>query len=324
MREIRFNEIEGIKLGHAKNDKAVTGCTVVISKEGATAGVDVRGGAPGTRETDLLDPVNLVDKVNGVFIAGGSAFGLDVATGIMEYLEENNIGFKVGAIKIPIVTGAVLYDLNIGDSKVRPDKKMGYEACVNSENNEEASGNIGAGLGATVGKYKGAEFSMKGGLATYAVQVRDLKVGVVVAVNCMGDVVDSKTSTIIAGTLNNSKDGFVNSEELLISRYDSGHDEIENTFTMNTTIGIVVTNAKLTKAEAKKIASMAHDGYARTMRPSHTMFDGDTIFALGTGKIEVDVNLVGLLAAIVVEKAVLRGVKEAEPIEGYKACKDFL
>ncbi|MBZ9685945.1 P1 family peptidase [Clostridium estertheticum] len=319
MREISFNEIEGFKLGHAKNEKAVTGCTVVISKEGATAGVDVRGGAPGTRETDLLDPVNLVDVVHGVFISGGSAFGLDVATGIMEYLEEKDIGFKAGLTKIPIVTGAVLYDLSIGDSKVRPDRKMGYEACVNSENKVESYGNVGAGLGATVGKYSGAEFSMKGGLATYAVQVRDLKVGAVVAVNCMGDVVDPKNGAIIAGTLNDSKDGFVNSEELLIG----GYGEIENPFIMNTTIGIVVTNAKFTKAQAKKIASMAQDGYARTMRPSHTMFDGDTIFALGTGEIEVDVNLVGLLAARVVEEAVLRGVKDAEPIEGYKAYKDF-
>jgi L-aminopeptidase/D-esterase-like protein len=319
LREISFNEIEGFKLGHAKNEKAVTGCTVVISKEGATAGVDVRGGAPGTRETDLLDPVNLVDVVHGVFISGGSAFGLDVATGIMEYLEEKDIGFKAGLTKIPIVTGAVLYDLSIGDSKVRPDRKMGYEACVNSENKEQAYGNVGAGLGATVGKYRGAGFSMKGGLATYAVQVRDLKVGAVVAVNCMGDVVDPKTGTIIAGTLNDSKDGFVNSEELLISAYG----ELDNPFIMNTTIGIVVTNAKLTKAQAKKIASMAQDGYARTMRPSHTMFDGDTIFALGTGEIEVDVNLVGLLAARVIEEAVLRGVKESEPIEGYKAYKSF-
>ncbi len=315
MKEINFNDIQGIKIGNAQNMKGPTGCTVVICEEGAAAGVDVRGGAPGTRETDLLNPVNLVDKIHAVMLSGGSAFGLDAASGAMQYLEERNIGFDVGVTKVPIVCSAVLFDLAIGDFKIRPDKAMGYEACVNSELNECRQGNIGAGAGATVGKILGPEYAMKGGLGCYAVQVGELQVGAVIAVNCLGDVVDTSTGKIIAGVLNKEKNGFADTEKIMISKYD----EKKNLFSGNTTIGVVVTNGKFTKTEMNKIASMAHNGYGRTIRPAHSMADGDTIFTMATGKVEADINVVGLLAARVVEQAVINAVKNAESILGYKA-----
>lgn len=320
MKEILVNEIEGIKIGNAENLKGPTGCTVVICEEGSTAGVDVRGGSPGTRETDLLDPVNLVDKIHAVVLAGGSAFGLDAASGVMQYLEEKNVGFDVSVTKVPIVCSAVLFDLVIGDHKIRPDKTMGYEACKNSEHNQFKEGNVGAGAGATVGKILGSKNSMKGGLGCYAVQVGELQVGAVIAVNCLGDVIDPSTGKIIAGALNEDKKTFANTEEIMISRYS----EKKNLFSGNTTIGVVITNGKFNKSEMNKIASMAHNGYGRSMRPAHSIFDGDTIFTMSTGKIDADINVVGLLAARVVEKAVVRAVKNAEGILGYKSYSDVV
>lgn len=320
MKEILVNEIEGIKVGNAQNLKGPTGCTVVICEEGAAAGVDVRGGSPGTRETDLLDPVNLVDKIHAVVLAGGSAFGLDAASGAMQYLEEKNIGFDVRVTKVPIVCSAVLFDLVIGDHKIRPDKAMGYEACKNSELNKCREGNEGAGAGATVGKILGPENSMKGGLGCYAVQVGELQVGAVIAVNCLGDVIDPSTGEIIAGALNEDKKTFANTEKIMISRYS----EKKNLFSGNTTIGVVITNGKFTKSEMNKIASMAHNGYGRAMRPAHSIFDGDTIFTMSTGKVDADINVVGLLAARVVEQAVMRAVKTAKGVLGYKAHKDIM
>lgn len=320
MQEILFNQIEGIKIGNAQNLNGPTGCTVVICEEGASAGVDVRGGSPGTRETDLLDPVNLVDKIHAVVLSGGSAFGLDAASGAMQYLEERNIGFDVSVTKVPIVCSAVLFDLVIGDYKIRPDKSMGYEACVNAELNQCSEGNIGAGTGATVGKILGPEYSMKGGLGCYALQVGDLKVGAVIAVNCLGDVIDPATGEIIAGVLDKDKKNFAGTEKIMINNYS----EKKNLFSGNTTIGVVVTNAKFSKSEMNKIASMAHNGYGRSMRPAHSIFDGDTIFTMETGKVEADINVVGLLAARVVEQAVVRAVKNAEGILGYKAYKDMI
>lgn len=320
MQEILFNQIEGIKIGNAQNLNGPTGCTVVICEEGASAGVDVRGGSPGTRETDLLDPVNLVDKIHAVVLSGGSAFGLDAASGAMQYLEERNIGFDVSVTKVPIVCSAVLFDLVIGDYKIRPDKSMGYEACVNAELNQCKEGNIGAGTGATVGKILGPEYSMKGGLGCYALQVGDLKVGAVIAVNCLGDVIDPATGEIIAGVLDKDKKNFAGTEKIMINNYS----EKKNLFSGNTTIGVVVTNAKFSKSEMNKIASMAHNGYGRSMRPAHSIFDGDTIFTMATGKVEADINVVGLLAAEVVEQAVVRAVKNAEGIFGYKAYKDMI
>ena len=319
MEEIKFINIDGIKVGHAQDIEAGTGCSVVLCEEGASAGVDVRGGAPGTRETDLLNPVNLVDKIHGVSLAGGSAFGLDAASGVMQYLEEKNVGFDVGVGKVPIVPSAVLFDLTVGNSKVRPDKEMGYRACINSENNDkDLQGNIGVGTGATVGKFLGPEHSMKGGLGSYCVQIGDLKIGALIAVNCLGDVINPGNGRILAGAL--KEDGtFANTEETMINSYS----EKKNVFSGNTTIGVVATNAILTKSEANKIASMAHNGYGRTIRPAHSMFDGDTIFTMATGKVQADINVIGLLAARVVEKAIVNAILNTSTMYGYIAHKDL-
>ena len=309
MKEIKFCDIDGIKLGHAENKKGGTGCSVVICEEGATGGVDVRGGSPGTRETDLLNPMEMVDKINAVVLSGGSAFGLDASAGVMEYLENKDIGFDVTVAKVPIVCQAVLFDLAFGDPKVRPDKEMGFNACKNSEiYKDDINGNIGAGYGATVGKFLGNSYAMKGGLGTYAIKLGELEVGAIVAVNCLGDVVDPSDLSFIAGAYDRENNKFLNTENIILENFEHP----KNPFKGNTTIGIIVTNAKFTKAEANKVASMAHNGYGRTMRPAHTMFDGDTIFTMATNKVAGDVTTVGMLAAKVMEKAIIRGVKSAQ------------
>ncbi|MCK9217264.1 MAG: P1 family peptidase [Firmicutes bacterium] len=317
MEKVDIVSMPGIKIGNAEDIESATGCTVIICKDGAVAGVDVRGGAPGTRETDLLNPENLVDKVHGVLLAGGSAFGLDAASGIMEYLEGRGIGFDVGITKVPIVIGAVLFDLEIGNYKIRPDKKMGYEACINSERIQFNDGNVGAGTGASVGKILGIKGAMKGGLGSCCFKIGELCVGALVAVNCLGDVIDPTNNKIIAGAL--KEDGsFLDSEDFIIKSQGGNH-----VFAGNTTIGAVITNAILNKAQASKVASMAHNGYARTIKPSHTMYDGDTIFVLSQGKINADISAVGTLAALAVEQAVLNGVKKAKGAYGLKSVSDL-
>jgi len=320
MYTIPFTDIDEIKLGHEQDLENLTGCTVLLCESGAVAGVDVRGGAPGTRETDLLNPMNLIDKIHAILLSGGSAFGLDAAGGVMQYLEEKDIGFDVGVAKVPIVTGAVLFDLAVGNPKIRPDKDMGYRACINANNQTCPEGNIGAGTGATVGKFLGLEYAMKGGLGCYALQVGDLKVGAVVAVNAFGDVINPKTGEIIAGTLNADKTSFANTSKSFLSLIDKNQ---HNLLTGNTTIGIIATNAKINKSQANKIASMTHDAYARTIRPVHTMADGDTIFALGTGKVTADINVIGVLANEVMEMAILRAIKSANSVLGIKAYEDI-
>lgn len=321
MKEINIADIDGIRIGHSQDDIGATGCTVLIAEEGASAGVDVRGGAPGTRETDLLDSVQLIQKVNAVVLSGGSAFGLDAAAGVMEYLEDRNIGHDVGVTKVPIVCQAVIFDLICGDMKVRPDKEMGMAACIDSEKyNENVNGNIGAGTGAVVGKFKGPQFAMKGGLGTYAVQIGDLKIGAVVAVNCLGDVINPENGNIIAGALEEDLITFANTEKMMIEMYDVKKDA----FNGNTTIGVVVTNADLTKPEANKVASMTHNAYGRTMRPAHTMFDGDTIFTMATGKVKCDVNVAGLLATKVMEEAIIRAIKSTESNYGFKSYTEIM
>ena len=314
-----FTDIEGIDVGHAQNLDAATGCTVIICKDGATAGVDVRGGAPGTRETDLLNPVNLVQKIHAVMLAGGSAFGLDAAAGIMKYLEEKHIGFDVGVTRVPIVCGAVLFDLTIGDYKIRPDKEMGYAACVNANHRQCPQGNVGAGAGATVGKILGMNRAMKSGLGCYALQVGDLKVGALVAVNCLGDVIDPETGKKLAGPLDEDGRTLADTEDIMIKAYA----EKKNLFSGNTTIGVIATNAALDKAQVGKLASMSQNGYARTMRPAHTMFDGDTIFALSTGFVAADLSVVGLLAARVMERAVVEAIKNTSSLCGLKCHRDL-
>jgi len=314
-----ITDVPGIKVGHSQNLKAGTGCTVVICEKGAATGVDVRGGAPGTRETDLLNPMNLVDRAHAVYLGGGSAFGLDGATGVMKYLEEKEVGFDVVVTKVPIVPGAVLFDLGVGDYKVRPDAKMGYDACLNATEEEARQGNIGAGTGATVGKVFGGFRCMKSGLGTASLKAQELIVGAVVAVNCLGDVIDPESGEIIAGVLTENKKGFASTMSFL-RNFPQGS---RSNFSENTTIGVIATNAKLTKAGASKVAVMAQDGYARTISPAHTMFDGDTIFCMATGEIEAGVNVVGAIAAEVMARAIVKAIKNTKSLFRLKSYQDL-
>lgn len=312
-------DVPGIKVGHSQDLKAGTGCTVIICDKGAVAGVDVRGGAPGTRETDLLNPVNLVNQVQAIYLSGGSAFGLDGASGVMKYLEEKGIGFDVVVTKVPIVPAAVLFDLGVGDYRIRPDARMGYDACLKASEEEVRQGNIGAGTGATVGKIFGGLRCMKSGLGTASFMSQELIVGAIVAVNCFGDVVDPKSGEIIAGVLTEDKKGFVDTMALLKSLPQG----IGSDFLKNTTIGVIATNAKLTKAGATKVAVMAQDGYGRTINPAHTMFDGDTIFCMAIGETKAGVNVVGAIAAEVMARAIVKAVKSAESLFGLLSYKDL-
>ncbi|MEG0372222.1 MAG: P1 family peptidase, partial [Clostridium sp.] len=253
MREIKFSDIDGIKLGHAGNIKAGTGCTTIICEKGGVCGVDIRGGAPGTRETDLLDPSAMVDKVHSIVLSGGSAFGLDSCSGVMNYLDENNIGFSVGNINVPIVCGAVIFDLEVGDPTIRPDKSMGYEAAKNSNNySDDIQGNVGGGIGASVGKILGLDSAMKGGFGSYAIDLNGLQVGAAVLVNAMGDIICPETNEIIASALGENNT-LLSTEDIMIN----SHNKTLNTYNGNTTIACIVTNASFSKAQAKKISSMA-------------------------------------------------------------------
>ena len=319
MQPIEFSQIENFNVGHAQDLTAGTGCTVILCKTGAVTGVDVRGGAPGTRETDLLDPVNLVQQAHAVLLTGGSAFGLDAAAGVMAFLEERQIGFDVQVTHVPIVCGAALFDLNVGDPQVRPDKYMGYQACVNARQDETSLGNMGAGTGASVGKLLGMDRAMKGGLGSFAFQAGDLKVGALVAVNCLGDVLDPVTGKKRAGLLNEDRTAVDDTENQMVDALKAG----SNLFAGNTSLGVIVTNADLTKARAAKLASMAHNGFARTMRPAHSMFDGDTIFAMSCGTVAADLSVVGLMAARAMERAVVAAVEKTQSLFGLPACRDL-
>lgn len=318
MREIKITDINGIQVGQAENVEAGTGCTVILCKEGAVAGVDVRGGGPATRETDLLNPINMVEKIHAVMLSGGSAYGLDAASGAMQYLEEHDCGFDMQVCKVPIVCGASLFDLTLGNPKVRPDKKMGYQACVNSEMNEFIQGNHGAGTGASVGKLLGFDMAMKSGIGTYGVQIGDLQVACVCAVNACGNVVDYKSNEPLAGVYNPKLNKLIPYEDLLLKM-----NELRKLQDGNTTIACVVTNAKLSKAQCTKIAGIAHNGYARAIHPVHTMSDGDTIFVLSTNEVEVMPDEVGILATEVIATAIKNAVLYAESAYGLKAYKDL-
>ncbi len=317
-----ITDIPGIEVGQAQNDEALTGCTVVLCRKGAVAGVDVRGGAPGTRETDLLDPVNLVEKVHAVVLAGGSAFGLDAAGGVMRYLDENGIGFDTGAGKVPIVPAAILFDLNLGRGDVRPDAEMGYRAAASASIDAPAEGNAGAGSGASVGKIFGLKSAMKAGIGTASIQVGGLIVGAIVVVNSFGDVIDPQTGQIVAGArsinlgpLKLGEEGYFGNT-LEIMKTFIGRTVLGFATKSNTVIGVIATNAKLTKPEATKVAQMAQDGLARTIRPAHTMLDGDAIFALATGEKKADPSTVGAFAAEVAAQAIIRAVQKATPAGG--------
>jgi L-aminopeptidase/D-esterase-like protein len=310
-------DVPGVKVGNAENMQALTGCTAILFEGGAVAGVDVRGSAPGTRETDLLNPVNLVDKVHAICLSGGSAFGLDAASGVMKYLEEKDIGLDVGVAKVPIVPAAVLFDLPYGDWKVRPDRQMGYEAAKMADTGRFHTGNYGAGCGATAGKLAGPGYCMKGGLGTASLKLKNgVVIGAVVAVNPGGDVRDPATGEILAGPYKDGK--LLDSIKLLEQNYQPSIPAGSNT-----TIGVVAVNAQLTKAEATKVAQMAQDGYARTIFPAHTMFDGDTIFVAATGGERVPVDVIGGLAAKVMAEAIVNAVKSAETAAGIIAYKDL-
>ena len=293
-----ITDIDGIKVGHAQNFDAGTGLTVLIPPKGNTASVDVRGGGPGTRETDLLNPVNTVSEVSSLVLSGGSSYGLAGSVGVVEELEKDGIGFEVPNGIVPIVPQAILYDLDYKSYKIRPDKKMGRDAYKNASFDENRQGIIGAGTGATVGKALGKEFSMKSGLGSATISLGDLKVSALVAVNAMGDIFDDEKNKQIAGILKNNK--FIPTIEVL--------EKISEKNSLNTTIGIIATNGKFSKTELRKIASMTHNGYARAIRPVHTMMDGDTIFSLATNKVSADLNLVGSLGAKVMARAIANAI----------------
>lgn len=320
-----ITDVPGIKLGHHTLTKRPTGCTVLLCEEGASAGVDVRGSAPGTRETDLLDPINYVQQVQAILLSGGSAYGLAAATGVMRYLEENNLGFKIGKGVVPIVPAAILMDLGVGDFSIRPDEEAGYLACMAAKAEASAEGNVGAGAGATVGKMFGMDYAMKGGLGTasYKVPGTEIVVGAIVAVNAVGDVYAPNSRQILAGARSEDGKGFRDTMSAIMQ----GHGVVKSGGA-NTTIGAIATNVPFDKAQLKKIAGMAHDGFARTINPIHTMWDGDTIFALSTGKatgVEADVTAIGAIAATVMAEAVARAVVNADSLKDLNlpAYKDF-
>ncbi len=318
-----LTDVAGLLVGHFTDRRRPTGCTVVLAEMGAVCGVDVRGGAPGTRETDLLDPVNTIQAVHAVVLTGGSAFGLDAATGVVRYLEEKGIGFPVGVGKVPIVPAAVLFDLGVGDWKIRPDAQAGYEAARAATSGPVGEGSIGAGAGATVGKLFGPAGAMKGGLGTASVRRPDgAVVAALVAVNALGDVVDPDSGRVLAGARTPDGKTMRGATAALLAGETPGRPLSGQ----NTSIGVVATNVKLTKAEARKVAQMAHDGLARAIRPVHTPWDGDTLFALSTGAVATEgeaAMLVGALAAEAVARAVVRAVETATGLPGLPSATEF-
>jgi len=317
-----ITDVQGVKVGHFTESRRPTGCTVLLFEKGATAGVDVRGSAPGTRETDLLNPINTVQQVQAILLAGGSAFGLDAASGVVRYLDEHRLGYAVGDIVVPIVPAAILYDLGIGDARIRPTAESGYKACQAATSGRVAEGNVGAGAGASIGKLFGSKQAMKSGLGSASIRVGNtgIVVGAIVAVNAVGDVVDPKTGKIIAGARKPDGSGFMDSMASIREGYSVRADAATNT-----TIGVVATNVALDKAQASKVAQMAHDGLARTVYPVHTPSDGDTIFAVATGAIPTRANhgAIGALAADVMAQAVLRAVMNARGIAGLPSYADL-
>lgn len=319
-REISIREIKGLCIGQTEDADAGTGCTVLVCERGMAAGLDIRGGGPASRDTHLLDPLTAAQSIHAVVLGGGSAFGLGAADGVMAYLEKRDIGFDVGVTKVPLVAQSDIFDLTVGDKSVRPDRAMGYAAAKNAmEAPNYRDGNYGAGCGATVGKLAGMETCMKSGIGSYAIQLGPLQIGVVVVVNALGDVYDWKTGRKVAGLLTPDKKGFRDSVALMQESI-AVH---ENRFAENTTIGAVVTNAAFTKPQLCKIAGMAHNGYARSIRPVHTSADGDSIYALSVGDVSADMDLVGTLAAEVMSEAILRAVTSAESAYGFLAAGEM-
>lgn len=304
-----ITDVAGIEVGHFTDTRRPTGCSVVIARDGAVGGVDVRGAAPGTRETDLLGPTNLVDRVHAVLLAGGSAWGLDAATGVVRWLEEQDVGFHVGPARLPLVPAAVLFDLHVGDASIRPDADAGYRACQFASNKAPAQGNVGAGTGATIGKIFGMERAMKGGIGTASVTIDGVTVGALIACNALGDIIDPDTAQVIAGARTANGKSLLDTRRALLR----GTPPKPILAGSNTTIGVIATDALLTKAQACRLATMGHDGLARSINPVHTMSDGDTLFALGTGRAgtSLGMTVLGTMAAEATAMAVARAARAA-------------
>ena len=318
MKEIGIMEVGGFRVGHAQNEEGATGCTVILCDRMSPAGLDVRGGGPASRESQILNPIAAAEGINAVLLSGGSAFGLDAAGGVQRYLEERDIGFETGVTKVPLVSQSCLFDLGVGDKTARPDGAMAYAACESAGYAAPAQGNAGAGIGCSIGKYRGIGRAMKSGFGTYALQAGALKVGALVAVNALGDVYgpDGKQ---LAGLLNREGTGLSSTLEEMFRDAASAAAP----FSGNTTLGVVVTNAKLDKTRLTKVAGMAHNGYARAIRPVHTTADGDSIYALSLGDLPGDVNVVGVMAAQAMDRAIVRAVQSAASAYGLTGWRDL-
>ncbi len=321
MKDIRITEIEGFRIGQTENAAAGTGCTVIIAENGCAAGVDVRGGGPASRECELLRPFSAAQAIHALVIAGGSTFGLDASGGVLAYLEEHGIGYDMGVTHVPQVCQSDIFDLTVGELMVRPDREMGYQACVNAEGaGNYRDGNYGAGCGATVGKMFGMERCMKSGIGSAAVSLGEIRLGAIVAVNAIGDVFDPESGKMLAGLLSEDRTSFANTEEAMYAAAEIREGGIP----ANTTIGAILTNAALDKIQLTKIASMTHNGYARCIRPVHCSMDGDTIYALSSGQVPADMDMIGTLSARVMSMAIVNAVKSAEKAFGYPAYADMI
>lgn len=315
-----ITDVEGVKVGHVTDREAITGCTVILVENGAVAGVDIRGGAPGTRETDCLKPFHLVERVQAILLTGGSAFGLEAAGGVMQYLEERGFGFDVGVTRVPIVPAAVIFDLRIGNPKVRPDREMGYKACVLASVSCPEQGSVGAGCGATVGKIFGIDCSTKSGIGTASIELSDgVIVGAISVVNAFGDVI-SEDGKILAGARDPQTGKFVDTKKIMLQK-----EKLKLKFSQseNTTLCVVATNAKLTKEQANKVAQVSHNGIARAVVPSHTMVDGDTVFVLSVGDKIRDINSIGVAAEEVVAQSIRNAVKFATSLGGIPSINEI-
>ena len=322
MEKIAIMDIAGFRIGQAQNLEAATGCTVIICEEGATCGVDVRGGSPGTRDTDALNPINNRKHTYAVMLSGGSAFGLDAAGGAMRFLEERGIGRDMEVARVPNVCAAVLFDLKCGSSRIRPDAAMGYGACENAfRDGAFQSGSFGAGTGATVGKVRGARYAMKGGIGAAAFRHGSLEAGAVVAVNCVVDIV--KDGAIIAGALGDDRRSFADSEGIILENYRLGRDFFSGDSGGNTVLGCVITNAAVDKAGAARLAGQGQNAIARLVRPAHSIFDGDTVFALCCGAVKTTIDAAGILCAAAMEAAIINAVQTARTLGGYPALADL-
>lgn len=318
--EIKITDIEPLMIGQVENKESATGCTVLICEDGMRAGLDVRGGGPASRESQLLNPLMSAQIVHAIVLSGGSAYGLGTANGVMTYLEEQGIGYDTGYALVPLVAQSDIYDLSVGDPSVRPDPDMGYEAAKKAlEAPNYQDGNFGAGCGASVGKIAGMDYAMKTGIGSYAIQIGELKIGAIVVLNALGDVYDWRTGEQIAGFLTEDKTSLRSTMEQMSSSIEAK----DNKFTGNTTLAVVVTNANFNKSQLCKIAGMAHDGYARSINPVHTSADGDSIYAVSVGDVVADQDLVGALGAEVVSEAIVRAVYNSEGAYGLPAAADL-